>query len=56
MLVRTMDLQMGGDPARTIDLLKQVADGDMRVEVETRPGDSHSVLAMVRTCSPGSRA
>ena len=48
MLVRTMNLQMGGDPARTIELLRQVADGDMRVEVETRPGDQHSVLAMVR--------
>jgi aerotaxis receptor len=48
MLVRTMNMQMGGDPARTIELLRQVADGDMRVEVETRPGDRYSVLAMVR--------
>jgi aerotaxis receptor len=49
MLVRTMNIQMGGDPARAIDLLRQVAAGDMRVEVDTRPGDNHSVLAMVRT-------
>ena len=49
MLIRVIHLQMGGDPARTIELLKQVADGDMRVEVDTRPGDNHSVLAMVRT-------
>jgi aerotaxis receptor len=48
MLVRTLNLQLGGDPGRTIDLLKQVAAGDMRVEVETRPGDHASVLAMAR--------
>jgi aerotaxis receptor len=48
MMIRTLYLQMGSDPARTIELLKQVAAGDMRVEVDTRPGDSHSVLAMVR--------
>ena len=48
MLIRTMNLQMGGDPGRTIELLRQVADGDMRVEVDTRPGDHSSVLAMVR--------
>jgi len=46
---RTMNVQMGADPARTIEFMKQVADGDMRVEVETRPGDNGSVLAMVRT-------
>jgi aerotaxis receptor len=49
MVVRVMNVQLGGDPARTIELLRQVADGDMRVEVATRPGDQHSVLAMVRT-------
>jgi len=47
-LIRTMNLQMGGDPLQTIALLKKVAHGDMRVEVETRPGDATSVLAMVR--------
>ena len=47
-LIRTMNVQMGGDPARTIDLLQRVAGGDMRVEVDTRPGDNYSVLAMVR--------
>ena len=49
LLVRAIHLQLGGDPARTIDLLKQVAAGDMRVEVETRPGDRTSILALVRT-------
>jgi len=48
MLVRVMNLQLGGDPVQTIDLLRRVADGDMRVEVHPRPGDRHSLLAMVR--------
>ncbi len=47
-LVRTVNLQMGGDPRHTIELLRQVAAGDMRVEINTRPGDNHSVLAMAR--------
>jgi aerotaxis receptor len=47
--IRTVHVQMGADPARTIELMQQVAGGDMRVEVETRPGDNTSVLAMVRT-------
>ena len=49
MTIRTLNVQMGADPARTIAFMKQVADGDMRVEVDTRPGDTYSVLAMVRT-------
>jgi aerotaxis receptor len=48
MMLRTMNIQMGGDPVRTIEMLKRVADGDLRVEVDTRPGDNDSVLAMVR--------
>ena len=47
-LVRAMNVQMGGDPVRTVELLKEVAYGNMRVEIETRPGDVTSVLAMVR--------
>jgi aerotaxis receptor len=49
MLIRVLNVQLGGDPAQTIELLRKVAGGDMRVEVPTRPGDQHSVLAMVRT-------
>ncbi len=48
LLARSLNLQLGGDPARTIELLKQVADGDLRVEIDTRPGDDHSVLAVVQ--------
>ena len=47
--IRTLNVQMGDDPARTIEFMKKVADGDMRVEMDTRPGDHGSVLAMVRT-------
>ncbi|MDR3672557.1 MAG: PAS domain-containing methyl-accepting chemotaxis protein, partial [Holophaga sp.] len=48
MMVRILNLQLGGDPGLTIDLLRKVADGDMRVEISTRPGDQQSILAMVR--------
>jgi len=48
MLIRAMNVKLGGDPAHTIELMRQVADGDMRVEVATRPGDHDSLLAMVR--------
>jgi aerotaxis receptor len=46
---RILRLQMGNDPARAIELMKQVASGDMRVEMDTRPDDHHSVLAMIQT-------
>jgi aerotaxis receptor len=48
LLVRTLDLQLGGDPVRSIEVLRRVAAGDMQVDVATRPGDQHSILAMVR--------
>jgi aerotaxis receptor len=48
MLVRAMNLQLGGDPERTIQVMRAVADGDLQVEVATRAGDRDSLLAMVR--------
>jgi len=48
LLVRAIHLQLGGDPGQAIELMRQVADGDMRVEVATRPGDQDSLLAMIR--------
>ena len=49
LLARSVNLQMGGDPRTAIDLVQRVAAGDMRVEVETRPGDGTSLLATLRT-------
>jgi len=48
LLARAVSLQLGGDPQAAIDLVQRVAAGDMRVEVETRPGDSTSLLATLR--------
>jgi aerotaxis receptor len=48
LLVRILNLQLGGDPIRAIELLRRVADGDLRLEVDTRPGDTTSVLATIR--------
>jgi len=47
-LLRTVAVQMGGDPAKVLDLLRRVAEGDLRVDVETRPGDWYSLMAMVQ--------
>jgi len=48
LLIRAMRVQVGGDPVHTVALMRQVADGDMRVEIATRPGDQASLLAMIR--------
>jgi aerotaxis receptor len=49
MLIRVLNVQMGGDPVHSIQLMRRVAEGDMRVEVDVRPGDQDSVLAAVRS-------
>jgi aerotaxis receptor len=48
LLVRSVNIRLGGDPRTAIDLVQRVAAGDMRVEVDTRPGDSTSLLATLR--------
>jgi len=45
LLVRTVNTQLGGDPRLAIELVRRVAAGDMRVEMDTRTGDSTSLLA-----------
>ena len=47
LLLRTLRVQVGGEPREIIDLLRRVGGGDMRAEVETRPGDQTSILATV---------
>jgi len=41
--------QLGGDPAFVVDVVKQVANGDLSVTVETKSGDTRSMLAEVKT-------
>jgi aerotaxis receptor len=48
LLVRSVNARLGGDPQEAIELVRRVAAGDMRAEVETRPGDNASLLATLR--------
>ena len=40
--------QLGGEPAYVVDVLKQVAGGDLSVAIRTRSGDSSSMLAALK--------
>ena len=46
-LVRTLKLQLGANPDQLSSSIQRVTDGDMRAELDIRPGDQFSVLAMV---------
>ena len=47
--VRSLRIQLGGDLNVAIDVVHRIAEGDMRVEIDTQPGDVSSLLATVRT-------
>jgi len=40
--------QLGGEPAYAAEIVKEIAGGNLRVNVETRPGDDSSLLASMR--------
>ncbi len=46
--IKGLQAQLGGDLDLSLDILKKVADGDMRVEVPTKPGDDTSLRALLR--------
>jgi len=41
--------QLGGEPGYAADLVTQIANGDMTVQVEIKPGDNTSMLAAIKT-------
>ena len=49
LLLRILRIQLGGDPEEATRILGRIAQGDMRVEINTLPGDTTSLLAQVRT-------
>ncbi|BDU74314.1 methyl-accepting chemotaxis protein [Mesoterricola silvestris] len=49
LLIRAQRLQLGGDPDTAIGIVQQIAQGDLRVEIDTPPGDVTSLLARLRT-------
>jgi len=48
-ITRTLMRQLGGDPAYVSEVVRQVAEGDLCVTVQTRPGDRSSMLFAVKT-------
>ncbi|MBB5191625.1 methyl-accepting chemotaxis protein [Silvimonas terrae] len=44
MLARMVTKQVGGEPAEAVDILQRVADGDLTVRIQLRPGDRNSML------------
>ena len=46
--IKGLQAQLGGDLDQSLEVLRKVAEGDMRVEVSTRPGDDASLRALLR--------
>jgi methyl-accepting chemotaxis protein len=47
-LVQILDRQLGGDPKHALRLAKALAEGNMRMDIPTRPGDRTSLMATLR--------
>jgi methyl-accepting chemotaxis protein len=48
LIVRSLLKQLGGEPAYVIDIVKQIAQGNLSGEIATRSGDSSSLLAAMK--------
>jgi len=47
-LAQILDHQLGGDPKHALAIAKALADGNLRTDIPTRPGDHTSLLVTVR--------
>jgi methyl-accepting chemotaxis protein len=47
-IARNLLKQLGGEPAYVTEVVKQVADGNLGVSIETKPNDTHSMLFAVK--------
>lgn len=47
-MLRTLFRQLGGEPQYAVDVVRQIADGNLMVDVQTRPGDQSSILFAIR--------
>jgi len=43
-MLRTLVRQLGGEPQYAAEVVQQIADGNLAVQVQTRPGDQTSIL------------
>ncbi|PWC18941.1 methyl-accepting chemotaxis protein [Brenneria corticis] len=48
-MLRTLLRQLGGEPQYAVNVVKQIADGNLVVEVQTLPDDRGSILHAIRT-------
>ncbi len=47
-LVRKLQSQLGGEPDYAAEIVGKIAAGDLTVQVDTRPGDTSSMLAAIK--------
>ncbi|MFA6014786.1 MAG: methyl-accepting chemotaxis protein [Gallionellaceae bacterium] len=48
MITSSLTTQLGGEPAYAAEVVSKIANGDMTVNVEVKPGDNSSMLAAIR--------
>ena len=46
---RGLEAELGGDPGQAAQLVRRIAEGDLRTETALRPGDQDSLLAQLQT-------
>lgn len=51
LITRGLIRQLGGEPSYAAEVVTRIAEGDLRVQVETRPGDTGSMLLAIRDMS-----
>jgi methyl-accepting chemotaxis protein len=56
LIVRRLLRQLGGEPAYVIDIVKQIATGNLTGEITTRRGDDNSLLAAMKQMQSSLRA
>nr|WP_240353022.1 methyl-accepting chemotaxis protein [Pectobacterium punjabense] len=47
-MLRTLMRQLGGEPQYAVDVVREIAEGNLRVDVETKLGDQTSILYAIR--------
>lgn len=48
LITRSLLRQLGGEPSYAADVVSRIAEGDLTIRVETKPGDNSSMLAAIK--------
>ncbi|MGP0173013.1 methyl-accepting chemotaxis protein [Pseudomonas sp. NCHU5208] len=51
LITRSLVLQLGGEPGYAAEVVTRIAEGDLRMQINTRPGDTSSMLAAIHNMS-----